>query len=710
MEHLNTMPIKRNLINSLLLCGVVIAVFGNTLLNGFVWDDNLLIIDSPFLKEFMPGTYFFSFVHGVEYCPLSTLSLAIDYAIWGEHAFGFHLTNLLIYLATVLVVYYLVLRILALYDPNNKSGNTLTSVALMTALMYAVHPMHSEAVAWICDRGLLLSTLFSFISCSFYLAWLREERKTVSTVYLASLLFFICSLLSKATSITMPVVFLLLMVCDSRKKSLRALSMLVPYVASSFIFYLIFTRAGVNAGRIEHFSSSFGSSPYSVKAATALQIPLFYFKKLFIPFGLSPEYDKPFKTSLADPAVLYALAVLLVLVYGVLAVRKRHAGLVLGFGWFFITLAPVLNFFSTHPVVADRYVYLPSFGLFFFIAVFLSIRGQKLLLVCSVLLCFWWSFTAFSQNRIWKSDITLWGHALDISPRSLQSYINLGTAYYQEGNDDKAIATFTVMESHLPQDDYLSLYKGNILLKKGDLKGALAELNKAYSRNDEFPRVLYALGTTYEQLGDSYEAIKMYSAVVQHTQGYYAIKLGEPSRKAIGRLLIKFGPELDSIRKKVSSKPDDLNIRGELALKLDRLCQYEEALGNYLEMERRGMKSWQLFFNIANIYKKTKNDKEAVKYYEKCLNLNPSYSDAANNLGTVLRKMRQYDRAISVFERIIAANSQFGYAPYNLASLYNEKGDRANALRYFQYTYDRFPQLREKTAPHLKLLQQQYNN
>jgi tetratricopeptide (TPR) repeat protein len=159
------------------------------------------------------------------------------------------------------------------------------------------------------------------------------------------------------------------------------------------------------------------------------------------------------------------------------------------------------------------------------------------------------------------------------------------------------------------------------------------------------------------------------------------------------------------MRKKVAGNAGDLNARGELAVKLDSLGLYDEALNNYLAMERQGLKSWQVFFNTANIYKKLRNYKDAARYYEKSRALNPDYADTLNNLGFVYKRMKAYDRAQEAFEQAMVKNSRYAYAPFNLALLYMETGDRQNALRYFRYTQDRFPELRPMVAPYLKKLQ-----
>src|SRR6266568_4744361 len=332
----------------LLLVVVVCAVFGNTLLNGFVWDDNIYLVGRRVYQDFDLGKIFLSPANGHEYQPLRDFTFALDYALWGERAIGFHLTNVLLYLANIIAVYYLTRRLVPLVtdkEQGDDSGFDLT--ALCAALLFAVHPIHCEAASWIMSRNALLSGLFFFSSCCCYLAYLQGKRATAG-IYIAALLFFLCALLSKATSITLPFVLLLFAAFNRKERGWMKLTNLAPFFALSLGFFFVFRNIGVQTRVIDSGSAAVNAAGFASRIATAVQITWFYLWKLCVPLGFAPEYDVLFSGSLAAPAVLAALTGSLVLLVVAWRIRAIFPELMFCLGWVSATLLPVLNLLPTN--------------------------------------------------------------------------------------------------------------------------------------------------------------------------------------------------------------------------------------------------------------------------------------------------------------------------------------------------------------------------
>ena len=158
-------------VHLLIILAFVVAVFGVSTHFEFVWDDHVLLIGHDVYASFDLGRIFFSLANQVEYLPIRDVSYAVDYALWGENPFGFHLTNLTLYFLNAVFVYLMTLRLTPLLFsagremPERKAGG----VALLTTLLFAVHPVHSEPLSFISCRNVLLSGLFSFMSCHFFL-------------------------------------------------------------------------------------------------------------------------------------------------------------------------------------------------------------------------------------------------------------------------------------------------------------------------------------------------------------------------------------------------------------------------------------------------------------------------------------------------------------------------------------------------------------
>ena len=159
------------------------------------------------------------------------------------------------------------------------------------------------------------------------------------------------------------------------------------------------------------------------------------------------------------------------------------------------------------------------------------------------------------------------------------------------------------------------------------------------------------------------------------------------------------------MREKIADHPSDVQARGDLALALDRLGLYDESLVNYQAMEKSGMRDWRLFYNMANLYRKTGKYRDAAGYYEQSLTFNPGNPNALNNLGMVYRSMDRYDLAIDAFNRAMVLDSGFAYAPFNLAVTYFKMGDKVSALRAFKDARQAFPELAVRIDAYLKVLE-----
>jgi tetratricopeptide (TPR) repeat protein len=473
-------------------------------------------------------------------------------------------------------------------------------------------------------------------------------------------------------------------------------------------FFFLFRSIGVQTRVIDTSINTVDAAGIASRIATAVQIPFFYFRKLSVPIGFAPEYDVTFATSLADPAVLAALTGLLAMFAVAWRIRATFPELLFCLGWIVATMLPVMNFLPTYPIVSDRYAYLPSFGFMYLLASCL-IRPKAglirtMVLVCGVLLMTWWSITAVIRNTAWKSEKTLWQDAITTTPRHVKAYVGLGNVLLQERDYDNALRMFAKADELGSRYNHYDFHQGIIHISKGELPAAVVSLNKALQKNQNHIEALYNLGSVYVRLGESERALECYKKVLTSPEPdiHGTVPL---AREAQQRVVNAYMPRLDAIRKRVADNPRDWNVRAEQAALLEKYGLYEEALTSYLDMEKGGVAGWQLFYNIATIYKKLGNGPEAARYFEKSLVLNPNFTDCLNNLGIVYKEMKRYKRAIEVFERAIASNDSFAYAPYNIATTYMLMGDRSNALRYFTYTEKKFPQLKDKIAPFMKELE-----
>ena len=289
--------------------------FGNSLGNDFVWDDNIFVVGNITYKYFNIWKLFFSPLspaNGVEYLPVRDLTYAIDYMVWGENPYGFHMTNLIIYLITGVVCYFTSVEFLK-YLRNNSSfestGIDIRLASAMIAVLYVVHPIHSQVVSFIIQRNALLSGMFFFMSLYCYLRFEQSGNDRLKAVqYFLSLCFCLLAFFSKATSITLPVILLVIALLNKGSKTwMRRLCEPIPFFIMGYFAFCVHSSVARSTNVLHPDLIEFGAYNFLTKLATAVQIPYFYLYKLVFPFKLAPEYYIQFIADWHNFTVFFAL-------------------------------------------------------------------------------------------------------------------------------------------------------------------------------------------------------------------------------------------------------------------------------------------------------------------------------------------------------------------------------------------------------------------
>lgn len=405
-----------------LLVAVVAIVYGNTLFGGFVWDDRLFAANQVYW-DFDLRKIFFSLANGLEYQPLRDLTFLFDIGVWGGSAFGFHFTGLLLFTAVV-VLAYRVAESLSMLPGLADDNRSIWAVPLLTALVFAIHPLKSEVVAWITQRNTLLATLFLLASVLYFLRYLEKTEKRALALSIGA---FFLAILAKATVVILPLLLLFLQFIkkggDWRQRGF--LSPVVPFIALSGVGAAL--HVGIAKKTAVISSQYFGT--YQERVAVFLQIPFFYLKKSLVPLDISAFYTPQFALSLVSGRVLAAIVALAAMAAVAWLLRKRFPEIIIGGGWFFITLLPVSNLLATSPVAADRYLFLPSFGLAFTAAALVCRLRPPLKLLISIPLLIL-GFLTYKQNRIWHDEVSLWRQTSFYSPQVAGVWFNLGRALH----------------------------------------------------------------------------------------------------------------------------------------------------------------------------------------------------------------------------------------------------------------------------------------
>ena len=461
-----------------------------SLLNSWVnWDDPVYVVENPLIQSLNWDSISTIFstpqVVGL-YHPLTLISLAIDYQFWETDPYGFHLTNLVIHLINTVLVFFLFRRV--------KSS---ILVAGFVALLFGMHPMHVESVAWISARKDVLYTFFFLISVLSYLrsAVLPGARRAIWLT--VSLIAFCLSLLSKNIAFTLPFVLVLFDYLQARKLTAKLFLDKIPFVALAVIAMIV-----AKSGQIDSDSmGTINSVDCSHTIFYGMYNSIFYIFKALAPVNLAAFHPFPME---GESFTLIYLAVIpfLVLVFLIYLAHKRSRKVFFGLVFFIISIAPLLQIIPFGKALSsERYTYVAYLGLFYILAIFIEKRlhsDQKWIKQLTLLLASIWLVLLVVQTRkqstAWENSETLWTQVIDQYPTSQWAYMSRGLHYAEEGQNAQAMDDLNRSIEIQPFSQ--ALYERAILLERGDREGAVRDYLQSIKLDSTYAQSHMNLGVT----------------------------------------------------------------------------------------------------------------------------------------------------------------------------------------------------------------------
>jgi Flp pilus assembly protein TadD len=513
-----------------LLIVISAAVYLNTLSHDFVFDDMGTIVENQYITDFsksLPSFFssaYFKISGGeASYRPVATLSYFLIYAVAQLDPFAYHLSSLLLHSINVMLVY-------ALMNLIQKSS----VVPLIAGLIFATHPVLTEAINCVSFNEDLLTTLFFLISISLYIRARAQAKLFSISLAIVSWLTFLLALLSKEMAITLPGVILLYDLtftdAENEKPLLpRFISVLkrgIPYYAGFVavsLFYL-YLRFHVFYNPKELTVRSFGTL---WERLIFLPQHIFGFVKLaFYPLNLSAHYVFSYPQNFFEISNILATVLVVAGAVASFFILKKSKVIFFGIWWFLTTLFPVSNIIEIFNPIADRYLYLPLIG--FCIAMsrvigdvlarVLSPKINKVnalrLLIVVAIVVFYSSITV-TRNADWKDNFTLFSKTLETSPNSPIAHGGLGLAYQDQGRFEEAAREFKKATELMPR-----LYKAHFNLayiheKQGRYDEAIRSYLKVVEINPNYIDAYYNLANLYTRQGSLLSAADAYKKIVK---------------------------------------------------------------------------------------------------------------------------------------------------------------------------------------------------
>lgn len=576
------------------------ALYLPALRNGFVnWDDFSYIFENPHIRSLNLNFFRWASTNtDVAYWhPLTWLSHALDYLLWGLKPAGHHLSSIVCHAANSGIAVLLTTIILGLaYETGgavNLDRKNIYMAAGTTGILFAVHPLHVESAVWLSQRKDLLYSMFYMLSMICYLRC-RTGSSPAYTFYrnrdyfLALVMFFL-ALCSKPMAVTLPVVLLLLDWYPlDRIKTWKNFSVLLleklPFAALSIIISISTIIAQKNTGDLK----SLEVATVGVRILVAFRALALYLWKIIVPAELLPLYAYPRDASILRPE--YPAAVLFVLLLTSACgyvVRKKPQWLA-AWLFFLINLFPVLGFLQAGmQSMADRYVYLAALGVFLPVgvlsakawtgckraAVRYSVTAAALVLV--ILL----SYLTVKQTAVWQSSVTLWSYqiARERIPSANTYFLRAG-AYRDEKLLNQAFEDYSKAAALEPKFLYAYFDRGELLLENGRYDLAIEDYSRVIELDSEFTDAYIGRGKAYYVKGEREKALEEFNSIISRKPSAYK---AYASRGVIHKNNSEIDKAFADFDKALSIKPDFVNIylaRGDL---YSRTGAIDRALRDY---------------------------------------------------------------------------------------------------------------------------------
>ena len=506
---------------------LALLAYANSLRNGFALDDETIVVKSQLIRslgnlgrifttDYWTGAGATDSVDPGLYRPLTVLSYALNYRVSGLSATAFHLTNLALHAGTSLLV---------LLFAGELLGSA--AAAFAAASVFAVHPIHVEAVTGIVGRAEILVTLFALLAL-----WVGR-RPSVGRAAAAGLLYLL-ALFSKESAVTLPVLFALYdwtrreQLRERGQLSVKALAPRYAALAIALIIYVAFRRNAVTASAFV-WTGWMGVPAYA-RVLTASRVLVEYLGLFIWPRTLLADYwvtDVPIARSLADAPALLSSMLLIGLILLLATGLRRHRTLVFSAAWFLVTILPASNlFFASGLGKAERILYLPSVGLC--LAVGCGIlalerwpqlrRGTLTVALPVALLAL--SARTMRRNNDWRDTFTLASASLAVSPHSLVMNNLVARGLVERGAPGQAVALLEEAIRQAPTKSKYHMLLGVAYYADKQTDRAIAEYSKALQLEPRDAEAMNDLGVVYLDGGNLNEALKWFNAALIAVPAY----------------------------------------------------------------------------------------------------------------------------------------------------------------------------------------------
>jgi tetratricopeptide (TPR) repeat protein len=592
---------------------IVALTFLPALSGEFVnWDDMSHVTENAAVKSFDLGEMFGRTVQKV-YIPLTTFSFALEHKFFGFNPFVYHLDNVLLHIFNSLVVYVLAQRL-----------GLSVRAALGAALLFGVHPMRVESVAWVTERKDLLYAFFYLLSLLQYMNYVKEK---MPLPYAAFFLFGILSVLAKPMALSLPLVLFLIDWFSKRKFSWQTMAEKIPlvvvFVPIVWVTYCLHVR-----NPIENPMVSFLMWAWSFS---------FYFWKFIFPSVLVPVYHAPEPVSLGNPVYIFSLLLVAGICWSICGIVKNRWW-IFAVLFYFLSIFFLLRFDSAKDIniVADRFMYLPSLG-FCLIA---GLGADRLIDWCEARAYHWkiaaqvflyavivvLSLKSVAQTAIWNNSLVLWDYVIRHNPTEFLAYNDRAVEYINRKQYDPALADYGAILKFDPKNADAFFNRGILLAQMGRHRSAVEDFTKVAELYPHYEKAYYRRAKSFAALGEDELAFADYNRTIAANPSF----------------------------------PDGYLERGNI---YNHRGEFNRALKDYDKVIELEPKNALAFNNRGTIHAKLLLDEQALDDFNRAADLDRNYAEAYYNRSIIRTRQGRFKEALEDGEksRNLGAEMPEGY-------------------------------------------------
>ncbi|MGQ9638601.1 MAG: tetratricopeptide repeat protein, partial [Thermodesulfobacteriota bacterium] len=631
---------------------------------------------------------------GSTFRAIPTATFALNYYFNKLNPFGYRLINLLIHIASGLLVYLISKRLLLRSGEAREDSVTIGSFFI--SLIFLLHPVQINTVVYIVQRNEGLSSFFILLSLYLFIKF--REKGSGKIFYLSGVFFsLVGSIFSKEIgfmAIGGIILYDLLFVSNTREESIRRLKYYAIFIIPIGVYVLFFFKGGILFLLIKGSPEWFWSPIDNLR--TQCNVIIQYMKLLLFPWPGWLNIDHDFKLSKSFfeyPTFFSMLTISLILFFGSFLIRRRKL-ISFAIFWFFLILAPTSSLIPLWDIMVEYRLYLPilSYGILLWILLDsnyrflkdkLDLKNRYLIIFIPIILILS-LYGIFHHQRLKKfeNETALWEDAIQKSPQKARVYLNYGVMLYKEGRLEESLKTLQTALLKYPSHHPLVYYNlGVVYSDLGQYEKAIESFTNFLKKNRSDSKVYYEIGNVYLKIGDLEKAESNFKKSLEFDPNWGAPYGG------MGDILSRKGmirEAIDLYEKAIKYYPDSAPLYIRMGEAYIKIGEEKKAL---LEIEKAikiDPKFSEAYTFLGGLYLRKGEGEKAFEYLKKAIELNPKNPESFNNLGLYYRGRGEIEQAIENYQKAINLNPEFFEVYINLGEAYGAKKNYEEAIRSYQ--------------------------